>query len=401
MADQPDTGGSSRTSSSAKGLGRNRSMAPGTENILEEAERSPTIPGDPADLSQATTSRPGSSSGRRSVPPQVRDRFLNRGQEYFFPDGVLAFADRGGRLTTRSENSEVVRALVDIAVARGWQIASVAGSRRFRQAAWEAGQSAGLAVRGYVATEVEQLRAQRPRHRTADSVGEPGRAATTASAESTPSPREPSQARSRTVMRISGELIDHGPAPYQFREKEKPSYFVRLRTTEGNERVIWGKDLQRALAEATPEMTVPGAQIALTPVAREQVTVSSRETDADGRLLPTRELRAHRNRWQVDQVGEESARSRAARLFRENRTVAPADLRSQPELTEAFRQVRAAEQFSAARIRDADQRARFVDLVREALARRLANGEPLVGSLQSGGSRTTSARSPDPLELSR
>src|SRR5690348_2810220 len=41
---------------------------------------------------------------KRGVPEDVRRRFVQVKDEYFFPDGAKAFTDRGDKLTTRSEN---------------------------------------------------------------------------------------------------------------------------------------------------------------------------------------------------------------------------------------------------------------------------------------------------------
>lgn len=48
---------------------------------------------------------------------------------------------------------------------------------------------------------------------------------------------------------ISGELVSHGKAPYQFDDKNKESYHVTL-NSEGKERVIWGVELESALKNA-------------------------------------------------------------------------------------------------------------------------------------------------------
>ncbi len=84
-----------------------------------------------------------------ALPQSVRDRFIQDKRRFYFPDGAPAFRDHGKRLTTGSENTEVVRSLVEIARTRGWEEISVAGTERFRQEAWRQGRLAGLDVRGY------------------------------------------------------------------------------------------------------------------------------------------------------------------------------------------------------------------------------------------------------------
>src|SRR5689334_9659144 len=95
---------------------------------------------------------------KRSVPEDVRRRFVQVKDEYFFPDGAKAFTDRGDKLTTQSENTEVIRSLITIAQSRGWGEVRVQGSERFRREAWAAAQAAGLETRGYKPSEFEQSR---------------------------------------------------------------------------------------------------------------------------------------------------------------------------------------------------------------------------------------------------
>src|SRR5687767_6752967 len=64
--------------------------------------------------------RPKQSEAKKAVPEDVRRRFVQLKDEYFFPDGAKAFTDRGDRLTTQSENTEVIRSLITIAQSRGW-----------------------------------------------------------------------------------------------------------------------------------------------------------------------------------------------------------------------------------------------------------------------------------------
>ena len=77
---------------------------------------------------------------------------------------------------------------------------------------------------------------------------------------------------------IIGKLKDHGAANYQFRAREEPSYYVKLMTSRG-ERILWGKDLKRALAEGETRPKT-GELVGARRVAREAVTVTSRRLDA-------------------------------------------------------------------------------------------------------------------------
>src|SRR5579863_2137577 len=101
----------------------------------------------------STAEKPASE---RVVPEEVRRRFVQVKNRYYFPDGARAFTDRGTRLTTSSENTEVIRSLIQTAEARGWSEVTVRGTERFRKEAWLAGRLAGLEVRGYRPSEFEQ-----------------------------------------------------------------------------------------------------------------------------------------------------------------------------------------------------------------------------------------------------
>ena len=73
-----------------------------------------------------------STSAANAVPPEIGERFIGIGAKYYFPDGTPAFVDRGSKLTTPSENTEVIRSLMVIAQARDWRHISVTGTQRFR-----------------------------------------------------------------------------------------------------------------------------------------------------------------------------------------------------------------------------------------------------------------------------
>ncbi len=97
-----------------------------------------------------------SSDPKRVIPDPIRKRFVQVGDRYHFPDGAHAFTDRGMRLVTPSENTEVVKSLIAIAHARGWHEVTVTGTERFRKEAWAAADVLGLKVRGYTPTEFER-----------------------------------------------------------------------------------------------------------------------------------------------------------------------------------------------------------------------------------------------------
>lgn len=86
----------------------------------------------------------------------------------------------------------------------------------------------------------------------------------------------------------AGKLVGHGVAPYEHKDGNSQSYFVTLETAQGQQRTLWGVDLERAMKEAGPEI---GETIGLRHVGSTPVTLP------DG-------TQTHRNSWKVQDAGE-------------------------------------------------------------------------------------------------
>jgi hypothetical protein len=332
--------------------------------------RQPDVLTQEAERPATTSSSAGIPSN--AVPEAITKRFVQVRSTYYFPDGARAFTDRGNRLTTPSENTEVVRSLILIAKAREWNEITVRGTDRFRREAWLAARLAGLEVRGYQPTEVEQAHLVRSLgRRNAVSAGDSPVGPT-----DTP-PRRP-DAETPTPDRrgglLTGKLIDHGRATYQDDPRQPMSYFVKLETSHGD-RTIWGVDLERAFKES---LTKPraGEEVGLRAVRQDAVKVKKAARGADGKVAGMRELETHRNRWIVEKREFFEARAQAARTVRDT-TVAPKQaVKQHPELVGTYLQMHAAE-LAAKRFRDPEDRERFIARVRSALADSVARGEPL------------------------
>src|SRR5208283_2362812 len=147
---------------------RRRARQPGPTKETESAAfREAKSTADPGRTQPSTSGRP-----ERFIPDHIRERFVQVGHRYYFSDGAHAFTDRGTRLVTPSENTEVVKSLIAVAEARGWQEVTVTGSERFRKEAWVAATTVGLKVRGYSPTEFE--RAHLVRKLARETAGSPG-----------------------------------------------------------------------------------------------------------------------------------------------------------------------------------------------------------------------------------
>jgi putative DNA primase/helicase len=288
--------------------------------------------------------------------------------KYYFPDGARAFTDRGTRLTTASENTEVVRSLMLIAQARGWDEVTVRGTERFRREAWFAGHMAGIEVRGYKPTEFERGRLVRTLNRQ-----QPGPTEDSVTPGEKPAPAEAEKPARRRDELLTGRLVDHGPAPYHHDPRHPMSYFVKLETGRGD-RTIWGVDLERAFRESLTKPAI-GDEVGLRSVRQDAVKVRTQERDADGKHIE-RDLETHRNRWIIEQRSFFEARAEAARTVRDTSIDPKRAVKKHPELVGTYLQVHAAE-LAAKRFRDPQDRERFVEKVRSALADSVARGEPL------------------------
>ncbi len=174
---------------------------------------------------------------------------------------------------------------------------------------------------------------------------------------------------------IIGRLQAHGRANYQYRTDEDVSYYVKLMTSRG-ERTVWGKDLERAIESGQTRPKI-GELVGARRVRREAVTVTSRQRDAEGRVVRQEEHHAHRTRWELEKVKYFAERVRLARQVRDEQADAREAVRAHPEIKSAFISIRAAEDYATQRIADPADRARFLELVRGAMAGSIQKGEPL------------------------
>ena len=75
--------------------GESRRSTATNEVVAADAGRSPG----------SRTGKPGGAPPNPEPPDALVQRFVKRGQDYLFPDGALAFTDRGERLTTPPRSS--------------------------------------------------------------------------------------------------------------------------------------------------------------------------------------------------------------------------------------------------------------------------------------------------------
>jgi hypothetical protein len=165
---------------------------------------------------------------------------------------------------------------------------------------------------------------------------------------------------------IVGRLIAHGLAHYEFRPDQDPSYYLKLLTDRG-ERLLWGKGLERALAQAKTQPKT-GDIVGARRLGSQPVSISK-----PGQAPQTK----YRTDWEVEKAAFLVERARRARLVRDRQTDARETVRARPELKSTFLTLRSAAELAARRIANPKDRERFVSLVREAIAGSINRGEPL------------------------
>jgi Large polyvalent protein-associated domain 7 len=342
-----------------------------------EATAQPETAEAPASSATASSALQRADSDPWTVPQSVRDRFVQDGHRFYFPDGAPAFKDLGRRLTTVSENTQVVHSLIEIAHSRGWTEVTVTGTERFRQEAWRQARLAGLGVRGYRPTDEQQAQLvrglgrslARPTDRT-DSISTDPAAPAPARPEP---PKGATDASERAGERIGGKLLDHGPDNYLHDPNAEGSYFVRL-GIPGGYREVWGKDIERAMTKSLTQPQI-GDEVMLQRTGRDPVTVKRPETDARGQIRP-REVGVFRNRWVLEKREFFEQRAAAAHVVRDESVGPQAAVRQHPGLAGTYLNLRAAE-LASQRLRDPEDQRRFVSQVRTALADAIERGEPL------------------------
>jgi len=380
----------------------------GQASSAERADGSKTGRGLPA---PGPASSGGVAKDTTTVPEAVRDRFMSIREKYFFPNGEPAFQDLGVRLTTRSENAEVVRSLVEIAQARGWDEISVGGTKEFKRAVWHEATLQKIAVRGYGPTEVDEARVVQALARRAQRSREeepavlPESSASGARSEPRASPEPPRASRSTESLPqgnvFRGELLEHGAENYKLDPHEDMSYLVKLRTDAGRVIELWGRDFERAFKESKSAPKV-GDRVEVRSIGNKEVTVPRKERDGQGNIIREYDLRTHRNAWTIESAAFLEERAQFAKIVADPSVDPREVVKASPQLAGTMAELRAAELVGQSRY-PTDQRAQkgFVDAVRVGLADQIRRGEPLRAPLlrdrprvQDRGSATPTAPAP-------
>ncbi|CAN7309046.1 DNA primase [Caballeronia sp. LjRoot34] len=102
--------------------------------------------------------------------------------------------------------------------------------------------------------------------------------------------------QARETVRV-GQLLSHGPAPYQNDRENSDSYYAVVLNRTGKERIVWGVDLERAIEESNANI---GDTVSLENLGKRWVTVEIPVRDAAGKVVDVEEKEVYRNTWRVD-----------------------------------------------------------------------------------------------------
>jgi hypothetical protein len=218
-------------------------------------------------------------------PVYVARHFVeSRGAFYYKqrPD-VLAFSSRGQSFRARDDSVMTATAIIELAQQRGWSSVRVSGSAAFRRAVWTAASERGMQVLGYSPTRGETaVLAQ-----SASPDGHPSRSSSGSKKSASGRSSEPS---------LTGVIIDMGEAPYQHDRANSESFFVTLRSSDGQEHTHWGVGLQKAIEKAS---VARGQRVALERLGKESVEVDRPVLDAQGEVSYKKTEVVERRAWGV------------------------------------------------------------------------------------------------------
>jgi len=299
-----------------------------------------------------------STDNDQQMPGAVDRNFLKLGKNHYHfklsPDD-LAFIDKGNKLETPSNSHMVAETLVRIAQRRGWDEIRVTGTETFRREAWYEAARLGITVRGYTPTEVDKAKlaemmgqgknttTARDNERVRAYLTEPpakalgkfpelaGAFAAREAIRNHLASKNLTVQEMDTVLRrvderisadlekgnlprlnkeerahgMTGKVIEHGAANFNFQKNESASYFVHIETEKGP-RTIWGKDLERVVRNQNIQ---PGQHATFKTTGTQQITVNVNVYDKNtGAIVGTRPMETARNTWTTTRADMEKTR---------------------------------------------------------------------------------------------
>lgn len=345
--------------------------------------------GNEIDDDDVFSDRNATTTYRQVVPKDVESSYLRVGNKFHYsskPD-LQAFEDKGNKLETKSNSERVAADLVKIAHARGWNDIKVKGSEEFRRQVWLEASLQGMQVKGYKPSEADKaLLEKRERESPSNAIERDGptqqrptpsrpaerpakAAETPQKADSLDGVKPVNEAgrealaaeREAKVAMLAGVLLEHGKAKFNFDKDEKESYFVKYRDDKGDEKIVWGVDLARAMKESKAEV---GQRVELENKGKQPVTVNAPVRNEEDKVVGFEKKETHRNAWEVK-----------ADAFR-NQDPKEA-VKQHPELVNAYAIVKAAELVAKDKFKTTEDQQRFVGMAKESLAKQIEQNKAI------------------------
>lgn len=279
---------------------------------------------------------------------QVHSQFRVAGAKFYFKDqpGKLAMKDKGERMVSASNDDRVAKAMATMAEAKGWKTIKVSGHPDFQREVWMEASLRGIEARGYKPTEQDLKLLEDKRERAMHNTVERDQTArerkpeqqrqdagrkTDSARQERPAAADKAEGKGlagqavETAAKVAlrayaGRVLEHGAANFNHDPKEKPNYFVKLATDQG-EKTVWGVDLKRAMSEGKVKA---GDDVKLEYRGNTPVTVEALKRDKAGNVIGKEEITTNRNQWDVQKSDKAKVAEAVASAFIDSKVKDPA-----------------------------------------------------------------------------
>lgn len=279
---------------------------------------------------------------------QVHSQFRVAGAKFYFKDqpGKLAMKDKGERMVSASNDDRVAKAMATMAEAKGWKTIKVSGHPDFQREVWMEASLRGIEARGYKPTEQDLKLLEDKRERAMHNTVERDQTArerkpeqqrqdagrkTDSARQERPVAADKAEGKGlagqavETAAKVAlrayaGRVLEHGAANFNHDPKEKPNYFVKLATDQG-EKTVWGVDLKRAMSEGKVKA---GDDVKLEYRGNTPVTVEALKRDKAGNVIGKEEITTNRNQWDVQKSDKAKVAEAVASAFIDSKVKDPA-----------------------------------------------------------------------------
>ncbi|MBU8541743.1 LPD7 domain-containing protein [Falsiroseomonas tokyonensis] len=159
-----------------------------------------------------TVSHRAESEVRHTDPEAIRRRYYTQDsgveRRYFddYQGKNLAFQAGAGRVASKREDLNTIRAMLDVAEARGWREVALKGTAAFRREAWIEAAARGLPAQGHRASDLDQQEAER-RRALRQPVKQPVQAAPAQTVAAPPAAVSHPRSKAEAGLSADGQLV--------------------------------------------------------------------------------------------------------------------------------------------------------------------------------------------------